>query len=95
MKSISKRRIVFVAKSMLWSILLYVVLMLAFNWDDVSGKVRGSNPITITTNTPVEQLPATNDPAVIPANISHHIGILEKSIVIAKSISCIIGIATR
>lgn len=37
----------FVGKSLLWSLLLYTVLMLAFNWDEVNNTIRGRNSATI------------------------------------------------
>ena len=46
-----RNRVVFVAKSMLWSLLLYALFMLAFNWDDVSNRVRGTDPITVVNST--------------------------------------------
>lgn len=40
MKTVQKR-IGFIARSLGWSLLLYIVLMLAFNWDEVKGTVNG------------------------------------------------------
>ena len=47
MRPVLQKRLLFVAKSMLWSVLLYGVCMLAVNWDDVSNKIRGVHPVTI------------------------------------------------
>lgn len=94
MKSVIQKRFVFIAKSMLWSVLLYVVLMLAFNWDDVSNKVKGTNPITIISNIPSPETTMTNTLPAAPS-ILHHAGIIEKIGTIAGSVVKIIGIAGR
>ena len=68
MKNVAQKRIVFVAKSMMWSLLLYGFFMLAFNWEDVSNKVRGINPITVVNNIPSGTINAA--PATAPASIA-------------------------
>ena len=95
MKPVFKKRFIFIAKSMLWSMLLYVVLMLAFNWDDVNNKVKSSNPITVMSNITSPQTPEANNPAAIPPSIAHNMGFAEKIITLARNISGIIGIAIK
>ena len=80
---------------MLWSVLLYVVLMLAFNWDDVSNKVRGNNSITIISNLSSPQAPGINNPSVIQPNIADNVSLIRKIITIAKNVHDIIGIPIR
>ena len=95
MKPVLRKRLVFIAKSALWSVLLYIVLMLSFNWDDVSTKVRDTNPITVINNINSPQTPPANDPAIIPSTISHNVSIVGKIITLAKTIGKIVGIATK
>ncbi len=90
MKQLLKKRFVFIVRSMLWSVLLYAILMLALNWDDVSNKVRGTNPVTVMSNIP--QTPTKNDPVTIPASISHKAGIIQTIITFAKDINGIVRI---
>ncbi len=92
MKPVLKKRFVFIAKSMLWSLLLYVVLMVSFNWDDLNNKIRGANAITVVN---VQQAPPVTDPAVTSSKIAHNISAAEKIITLAKTIGGIIGIVTR
>ena len=95
MKPVFKNRFAFIAKSMLWSVLLYIVLMLAFNWDDISNKVRGTNPITIIGNIPSQQTPAANNPTIVPSSIAHNVSVVEKIINLTKTISGIVGFAIK
>jgi len=92
MKTGLQKRFAFVAKSMLWSVLLYVVLMLAFNWDDVNNKVRGNNPITIISNITSSQVPVINNPTVIHSSITDNVSLIKKIITVAKGIHDIVGI---
>ena len=95
MKPVFKKRFAFITKSMLWSVLLYVVLMLVFNWDDVSNRVKGANAITIMSNIPSPQsFPVTN-PVTISPSISHNISVIDKAARIAKEIICVVAIATH
>ena len=97
MKPILQKRFAFIAKSMLWSMLLYVILMLAFNWDDVSNKVRGNNPITVISNIPSPEIavPVANNPISSHSSIAHNVSAVRKIITLAKSISNIFGITPR
>jgi hypothetical protein len=54
MKPAAQKRFAFMGKSMLWSLLFYVVLMLAFNWDEVSRSIKGNDGVTII-NAPADQ----------------------------------------
>ena len=84
MKPLTQKRFVFIAKSMLWSLLLYATFMLACNWDEVSNKVRGINPITVVNNISAGA-PGANSTVVHPASISHQAGILYVIIAVANS----------
>ncbi len=86
MKPVIQRRFVFVAKSMLWSLLLYTVFMVALNWDDVSNKVRGVNPITVITNVS-SQPPVISKPAVVTPSISRGVGVIRGLINLVSSVS--------
>ena len=50
MKQSLEKWLVFIAKSMLWSLSFYFALMLAFNWDDVSSKISGKSAVTTVAN---------------------------------------------
>ena len=78
---------------MLWSLLLYAIMMLALNWDDVSNKVRGTNSVTVMSNIPAPQTPSTNNPVTIPASISRKAGVLQTIIILAKDINGIVRTA--
>ena len=41
------KKIAFAGKSALWAAILYVVMMCAINWDDISGIVNGRNPVSV------------------------------------------------
>ena len=92
MKWAQKSAVVFMGKSMLWSLLLYVVMMLAFNWDEVSKTLNGQNKITIVNNVQPESQQPDGSPATTPANISTQTGIIHTVITLAKTIS---GITSR
>jgi len=81
MKPEIKKWVKFIGKSMLWSLSLYMLIMLAFNWDDVSNAVKGNSEVTI-----VNTLPPGN------TSISVRINVTRSIIVILKTIS---GITTR
>ena len=91
MKPAIQRRFVFVAKSMLWSLLLYTVFMLAFNWDDVSNKVRGINPITVVNNIPVQPY-SVDRPAIVPPSIAHTTGLIRGLVNLVSSLHVPAGI---
>jgi hypothetical protein len=63
MKLISQKRFAFAGKSLLWSLLLYVIMMLAFNWDDISNSVTGRNTITVVNH----MLPESSQAQALPA----------------------------
>ena len=89
MKQRLQTRVVFIAKSMLWSLLLYVVMMLAINWDDVSRTISGKNTIAVVSEQPTKQIPGSN----APASISKHVGIIKSIVSIVKTISGYTGIS--
>jgi len=56
MKEPLQKRPAFILKSMLWSLPLYMIAMLAFNWDDVYHRVTAGSNTYITSVSP--ELPA-------------------------------------
>jgi len=96
MKQSIRTRGKFVFKSMLWSLLLYIGLMLAFNWDDVRIGVSGANPITIVTNSQQSSESAVvNPPVDIQSNITRHKGVLKSVVSLVKIISGIADAAGK
>ena len=77
---------------MLWSVLLYTIFMLVFNWDDVSNKVRGINPITIV-NSISAQPTSVSKPAVVTPSISYSTGLLRTLINLVSSLHVSAGIS--
>lgn len=69
---------------MLWSLLLYLVTMVAINWDEINNTLSGKNKTTIVNNILQDlQSPAVNNP---PANISHHADVFKKVMTVLSSI---------
>jgi hypothetical protein len=93
MKTGIQRRFAFIGKSLLWSILLYVVFMLVFNWDEVSNTVSGKNAVTVSNNQQMPQLPGTNNPVITPANISAHTGVFKSIVRLMKTITGIASVS--
>ena len=94
MKQRVQKRIKFVLKSMLWSVLLYVAMMVAFNWDDVRNVVNGSNPITIVNNPQIEPA-ALNQPEGIPSNITKRKGVIKSIVSLVRIVSGVAEIAVK
>jgi len=87
MKPALLKRFAFIGKSMLWSLLLYVTMMLVFNWDDVRNTVYGNNKITVINNAlPDQETPVAGNP-----NVSGHAGFINNVIMLMKTISGISG----
>ncbi len=84
MKSQMLRRIVFIGKSMLWSLCLYIVLMLAFNWDEI--KTASSNNSAIVINSNQQTDGTSNQSQIVKASISQHTGTFKNIAIIIKSI---------
>jgi hypothetical protein len=82
MKKEMLRRIAFIGKSMLWSFCLYLVVMLAFNWDELKT--------TAPHNSSNVSLVSDND-----ANVAAHTSTLKSVILIAKSILNIAALSGR
>jgi hypothetical protein len=66
MKRTTKRSILFIGKSLLWSFLLYAITMLTCNWDEVRSNISGTTGIA-KSSTPASETPKTE---VIEKNIS-------------------------
>ncbi len=89
MKPRTQKKVLFIGRSMLWSVLLYMSMMLVINWDDVS-RAMGRNAATIVANT--QQQDQFTEPAIpAKANITVHAGIIKSIVVILKTVS---GIAS-
>jgi hypothetical protein len=69
MKLNTRNGFLFIGRSMIWSLLLYVAMMVAFNWEDVSRTVLGKNAVTIVSST-LPTPPADSEPVRQPASIS-------------------------
>ena len=88
MKPRTQKRILFIGRSMLWSVLLYMSMMLVINWDDVSRALNATATVVSSTQ-PADQ---SQDPAnTAKANVAAHTGIVKTVIVVLKAVS---GIAT-
>ncbi len=81
-----KTRIAFIGRSMIWSLLLYVTMMLLINWDEVSNAINNKAGITIVEQ-PASVSPGANSPAVLPANISSSANTAKKILNIIKAIA--------
>lgn len=67
MKIRPEKSIVFIGKSILWSVLLYTVMMLVFNWEEINSTLKGRNAVTI------ESVPVSPfEPYTHPASIAIH-----------------------
>jgi hypothetical protein len=44
----TKKRLAFLCRSLLWSAMLYVFVMLVTNWDEVNNSVHGRGDVVIT-----------------------------------------------
>jgi hypothetical protein len=90
-----QKRFLFIGRSLVWSLLLYIVMMLVFNWDDVRNTIRGTNAVTVMNNTSLPGIPQTNEPSAFPASITHHTSPLKNIFIVLKEISGIAGKVTR
>ena len=82
MRSKIRTTFVFIAKSMLWSLLLYVTMMLVFNWDDVKAIAIGKNTTAVVAST--ENVPVNSNP---PAGITRHRRVFKSLVSIVRTIS--------
>jgi len=55
----------FIGKSLLWSGMLYMALMMVLNWDDVRATFNGDHPSIVTGGMP----PTYNKPIALPASM--------------------------
>lgn len=93
MKPFSGKRFSFIGKSLLWSLLLYVAMMAAFNWDDVRNSVTGKNSITIVKPTvPGEQVTDLGTPQPVAPDIAHHAPMVKSMLTLLRTI---IGFQSR
>lgn len=81
-----KTRIAFIGRAMIWSLLLYVTMMLLINWDEVSNAINNKAGITIVEQ-PANISPGGNSPDALPANISSSANTAKKILNIIKAIT--------
>ena len=89
MKPVILKRIAFVGKSMLWSLCLYVIMMLAFNWDEIKNTMTDNNSIVAISSELGQPQSVFNQPSV-PATISQHAGTV-KSVLALVKVVCGLG----
>ena len=56
----------FIGKSLLWSGMLYMALMMVLNWDDVRATFNGAHPSVVVTG---GMPPANTNPIVLPVSV--------------------------
>jgi hypothetical protein len=83
MKQRIQKPVVFIAKSILWSLLLYVVMMLTINWDDVSRTLTSKDAMAVVCDSAAQQIPYSKP----PASITGHTGVIKSIVSIVKAIS--------
>lgn len=76
------RQVAFMGKSLLWSALFYVAVMLVVYKEDISNTIAGKQPIAVTTNTPLPQIPRSTDQAT-----AKHTRAVKNLVAIIKTIS--------
>lgn len=82
MKLINKRSFVFFGKSLVWSLLLYAITMITFNWEEVRNNINGTTGLAkISTNTSETQNTDVNE-----KNISEKPSILKIAATIMHAI---------
>jgi len=85
------KRIAFAGKSVLWSLCLYVVVMLVFNWDDIKNSMgERNNPMVVINSELGEPQSLFSKPSGAPASIAQHAGTV-KSIFILVKVVCGLG----
>ena len=70
MNQLFQKRSAFIIKSILWSMLFYSILMLAFNWDDVSTHIKDKGAVTTANDQPYRHVPDATISAPLPVKIS-------------------------
>jgi hypothetical protein len=96
MKQGTQKRFAFIGKSMLWSLLLYAVVMLAANWDEVGNAVKGSNVVTVVNNMqPGAQSQAANEPGMAPVSIAQHSHIIKDAVALVIRVADVVTTLSR
>jgi len=85
MRLVILKRIAFVGKSMLWSLCLYVVMMLAFNWDEIKNTMTDNNSSVVITSE-LDQSQSVFNKQSVPATISQHAGAVKGILTLVKVI---------
>jgi hypothetical protein len=83
MKPEMNRRFTFIGKSLLWSLLLYVVMMSVMNWEEIRNTVKGGNSITVVTT----EQNSDGNTIVSHANISERKGFVNDVAALLKTLS--------
>jgi hypothetical protein len=90
MKSSFVRGVVFVSKSLLWSVILYTVCILTINWDEIHANLISSEPASIARGVkPLSQLPVA---VVIPENPTPSINIAGNKNSFFNTIAVLMGV---
>jgi len=87
MKPFTTRRLTFIGKSLLWSLVLYMAFMVAVNWDDVRNSISDKrNTILIRTAMPDARQPVTvQTPAA--RTMEEHSGAVNSIMSLVKAIA--------
>jgi hypothetical protein len=75
----TQKQLRFIGKSLMWSLLLYVTVMVAFNWNEVSGR----NIVSVVSTLP--SAPGVDSNAT--SRVARHTGVIKSIVSIAKTIS--------
>jgi hypothetical protein len=79
----TQKQLRFIGKSLMWSLLLYVTVMVAFNWNEVSATVSGRNIVSVVSTLP--SAPGVDSNAT--SRVARHTGVIKSIVSIAKTIS--------
>lgn len=83
MASPIKKRFSFIGKSLLWSLLLYMVMMLAFNWEDLRHTLRGEDRVTV-----VNTFQGSDNTTAVPQTVvTDHKSLAANLLILLKTIS--------
>jgi hypothetical protein len=74
-------------KSMLWSLLLYVVLMLCINWEDVTNRISGRSATIVSVNHTAPETPGVDAPTIVPVKILGKSALLMDVVVMIRTIT--------
>ena len=70
MKPAMQKQIIFIGRSLFWSLLFYLAVMFVFNWDEVNNILRGNNTVTVLRDT-IPVLQPVYEPNTSTSIVSH------------------------